>query len=61
MEDYGVVGVSVELWSRIEMPFLKETVADRCHCWVVVSSDKVSNRWCVGSDNGVALFDAGGS
>ena len=61
MEDYGVVGVSVELWSRIEMPFLKETVADRCHCWVVVSSDKVSKRWRGGNDNGVTSSGIGDS
>ena len=32
VDEYEVVGVSVELWRRMEMPFLKETMADHHHC-----------------------------
>ena len=37
VEEYEVVVVSVVRWRRMEMPFLKETVADRRHCGVVVT------------------------
>ena len=61
VEEYEVVGASMELWRRMEMPFLKKTVADRHHCWMVVSSDELSKRWHEGNDDGVASSGAGGS
>ena len=61
VEEYSVAGVYVELWRRMEMPFLKETVTGCCHCFVVGSSDEVSKRWCGGNDNVVASSGAGGS
>ena len=43
------------------MPFLITTVIDRRHCWVVVSSDRLSKRCCGGNDDGVTSYDADGS
>ena len=61
VEEYDVVGMSVELWRRIEMLLLKEMVADHCHCWVVVCSNDLSKQWWGGNGHGVISSCAGGS
>ena len=40
------------------MPFLTTTVIDRRHCWVVVSSDRLSKQWRGGNDDRVTLSGA---
>ena len=40
--------------------FLKSTVMDRRHFWVVASSDVISKRWHRENNNRVTLSGAGG-
>ena len=56
-----VVEDSVELGRRMLVPLLNGTVMDRRHCWMVVSSNEISKRWCGGNGNKVTSSGVGGS
>jgi hypothetical protein len=43
------------------MPFLRKTAVDRRHCWVVVSSNEINERWCRGNDDVVTSSGAVGA